>query len=255
MKKILSLIITFVLVFSVVACSSTKENKNGVEKEKKQEDKKEKVEKKEVEKKAESVKLNKNLKGKELVKEVFSKYKGNPDERTYRADVKAETEGFVIKTKIVKNKKDYYYESEFQGKTTIYLLIDKDGYLYSYVKGEKVGKKYENTPGQDFEFPTFDLSDEDGMPDEDDFEDLLDARIEKYNGEEALYIEYEDNDPDDGGSITKTWYSLAKRMPLRMTTIKGEKVIADLEVTNIVIDKDFSSFMKVPSDVKFDEIK
>ncbi len=262
MKKIIVLILSLSLILS--GCSSTTNDKKeekkdkSVQEEKKEEKKEIKKEKKETEKvkeekkDAENAKFNKNLTGKELLKDYFAKNREDHYNRSYRATVYMKTKDREYKFKVIKNKKDAYFE-DVEGGNKIVFVNSKDGYIYSYKKGEKEGIKYKSYGIYDAILVGLDLGREEGGTKKDEFANVLNASIKEYNGEEVLYMELSGSNTEGARYLTKVWYSISKRLLIKRSMEIDGKFFSEEKITDIEVDKDFSDLVKVPNDIKFAE--
>ncbi len=192
----------------------------------------------------------KNLTGAELLKAVFSNMK-KPDNIYVKTKLSA-ADVPEIEMAMYISGQNRRFETHISGKNNITIINEEDGFAYSYTEGESIGTKVKSETTAEATAPFSDGL-EMAIAEDEDFEGLVVARVEKLNDKEVVYSEFKNFDEDLGGDVTqKLWYSVEYRYPLKMeiVTDAGE-VTMSLEVVEIEANKDFSSKMIPPKDVEF----
>ncbi len=255
MKRMSALLLIFVLLFSLTACSSNQDNS--------QETKAADVQKTEApktESQADSTEAtsesvtqaqanDQNAEGVELLKSVMKNAKKL--DSLYAKFKMSSVEVSGVEMAIYRAGESTRTEMNFEGRHTVNIFNEEDGYVYSYAVGEKTGTmmKNSNSEALDEMIPSFSAE----QMSEDDFEGLVTARRDKLNGQDVVYMEFQENDDDLGGDvINKIWYSEKYNFFLKMETVKPDSTVAmSIDVLEIEVNKDFSKMMVPPQDVEF----
>ncbi len=260
MKKILYIMLAATLVFTMTACggetTDKKDSSTGkkVEKSKEQGDK-EKNKKKKKEKKTDKSskekkkakkpisEFDKTKKGKDLVKQLVDLE--IPKNYFYDGELRIKNEKgpetkIAIKAYIVGDSS--CIESNMTGTDSV-TIHDADKHVeYSYnvktKKGQKV--KSEDAPESAIEVLLNQAS-------ETKFESIVDAKIDKLDDKEVLYIEEK-----EGGGLVKTWYSTEFFCPLKMQAFNENKVLINEFVVKEIKGGDYSDKIKPDKDIQFD---
>ncbi len=140
--------------------------------------------------------------------------------------------------------------------TSVVISLAKENAAYTYTEGATEGIKMIGA----------DLSDEEDMGFSVDsatlFENLkgesddnFTAKVDTLNGEQVIYIETKDVDPEMGEITVKMWFSAKYGAPLKYEVISGTEIMMTYMVTNIEINTNLDkALFEAPSGVTFQEV-
>ncbi len=230
-----------------------------------------------------SIKVNKSLKDKELLKALISNGNFEPPENYYMviettkqvpqgmAKIRELRDGIVagnifdMEELESMNSLEENNSSEIMNKrvTSVYCHYNGDVFVqnvynrwelnridifkkdtntaYLYFDGENTGEKFVATK------PSVDMS-----PINFGLEDLIKAEVQTFDGEEVIYMEYDNLDEEDNKLIDKIWFSIDKKFPVKMESVKEDGSIPySFKALELEVDKDFSKYVEVPKNIEF----
>ena len=261
MKKIVSIIIIIsMMTLLATGCSkNTFENtsdgsKNQVEtsgNEKKDDAKKDEP----VLEEEKKVEIDKSLTGMELLNSI--KYDAPETIITETESINADDS--VVKTKTYSKNDSYRMETMDENTNTKMIMIynNADKATYQYTEGEKTGVvmldgEYEEDDEKDSGDPSMDdASFKDLFTSEN--EEVI-AKIDNLDGEDVVYLEIKNDDPDSGMYTVKMWISIKYSIPLKTETYSAGNKVNGSKVTSFEANVDIDNkLFEKPSDIEFQE--
>ncbi len=259
MKRMRAVLLIFVLLFSLVGCSSNQaandetkaaaEQKTEASKNETEANSSEATTEVTTEAATQTQASDQNLEGIELLKSVFGNLK---EVKSLYVKLKMTSlEVSDVEMVLHRDGENARTEMNFDGRHTVNIFNVDDDYIYSYAVGEKNGTKMKHTGSADYAdmIPSFSADD----LAEEDFEGLVTARRDKLNGQDVVYFEIQEYDEDLGGDvINKIWFSEKHSFFLKMEAINPDGSLEmSMDVLEIEVNKDFSKMMVPPQDVEF----
>jgi outer membrane lipoprotein-sorting protein len=247
MKKIIVVILALVMILSLVACGSKKDQAEDTMDEKPQSEQADDSEQAE-DIKADETKIDESLTGIQLLNQLNYK---TPDAMVMTSE--ATVEGMPPYTFTTYTKgEDQRVESDTQVGVSVMIHSAKDRMSYHYIVGDNQGMKISDDIDisaemgiqSDTSMPTIEA-----IKDEGDVDVI--ASVQELDGEKVVYIQTTDNS-GPAEYIMHMWCSVAYGFPLKYEVESGGKIIMSSRVVDYDFDAKIDEAMFMPpNDVNF----